>query len=202
MAPPAPKNADRTAAPTRRKPLSKRLRPELLYSFTFPTAGQSHVAGSPGSLVPADRPGLRDLRKRYPGELKAAKFKILRARLGSPTEQCWIILDGAGTPAGYCHLAYASTVNERINHPVVVGGSQAYFFDDYVFKDHRGKGLHALSLARRCEIAAERGIDTGLTTITRKNTASLRSYGKLGLNRAAVLLHVPALNRTVRLRRR
>ena len=202
MANAARKDADKPH-PTPRKPLRKRLRPEILYSFTFPTAGQSHVAGSSGSLVPADRPGLRDLRTRYPGELKAAKFKILRARLGSPDEACWIILDGAGTPAGYCHLAYASTVNERINHPVVVeAGSEAYFFDDYVFKAHRGKGLHTLSLARRCEIASERGIDTGLTTITRKNTASLRSYGKLGLHRAAVLLHVPALKQTVRLRRR
>ena len=203
MASPAPKNADRAAAPTRRTPLRKRLRPEVLYSFSFPTAGQARAAGAPGNLVPADKPGLRDLRKRYPGELRAAKFKILRARLSSPTEDCWVIVDGEGAPAGYCHLAYASTVNERINHSVVVEkGREAYFFDDYVFKAHRGKGLHALSLARRCEIASERGIGIGLTTITRKNTASLRSYGKLGLRRTAVLLHLPAVKRTVRLRRR
>jgi hypothetical protein len=151
--------------------------------------------------VPADKPGLRALRKQYPAELKAAKAKILRARLGSSTEQCWIILDAHGTPAGYCHLAYTSTVNTRINHPVTVEeGAQAYFFDDYVFKAHRGKGLHALSLLRRCEIASERGLETGLTTITSKNTASLRSYGRLGLRRSAVLVHVPLLNRTWRVR--
>jgi GNAT superfamily N-acetyltransferase len=183
-----------------RKPLRKRLRPEVLYDFAFSTAGQSPVSGTvAGHLVPADRENLRDLRKRYKGELKATKHRILRERLASPTEECWIIVDGDGSPAGYCHLAYASTVNERIHRTVnVERGRQAYFFDDYVFKAHRGKGLHALSLARRCETAAQRGITEGITTITRKNTASLRSYGKLGLRRTAVLVHVPILGRTFR----
>lgn len=181
----------------------KRNRPEVLYTFSFPTQAEHPRASGDGyRLVEADEEMLGQLRARYPRQLSDHKHRLLVDRLSSPNERCWVIVDDAGELCGYCHVALSDTVNTRINHPVKVGPRQAYFFDDYVFTQHRGRGLHAFSIARRLEIAAGMGITEGLTTITKTNTGSLVSYGKFDLRPGATLVYLPPLRRTLTLPRR
>jgi len=179
----------------------KKSRPEVLYTYAFPTQQPSGEAGSGGGrdLVRADKEQLQALGRQYRRELSRHKQRLLVQRLREPGQSCWIILDDDGTPAGYCHLATQSTLNARINHMVTVAPHQAYFYDDFVFKQHRGHGLHTFATARRCEIAAAKGITEGLTTITKSNTPSIASYAKFGAQRRQTLVYLPLLGRTLRL---
>lgn len=183
--------------------LKKQVRPETLYSYSFPTSSDDPVlARSDCTLIEADEDKLAELKATYPRELSQRKYQILLERLNVPSEKCWLISDGHGNLCGYCHLAFKSTLNARINHLVEVGRAQAYFFDDYVFKKHRGKGLHAASIAQRMEIAAGMGITEGLTTISKANYPSITSYGKFGLRSELILVYIPLFKRTLRLSKR
>jgi len=183
--------------------LKKQVRPETLYSYSFPTSSRDPVpTRSDCTLVHAGEDNLTELKAAYPRELSQRKFQILLERLKVPSEKCWLISDAQGNLCGYCHLAFESTLNARINHLVHVGREQAYFFDDYVFKKHRGKGLHAASVAMRMEIAAGMGITEGLTTISKANYPSIASYGKFGLRSELILVYIPKFKRTFRLSKR
>lgn len=181
----------------------KRSRPEVLYTFSFSTTPPDTSFESSGyTLVPADRERLRELRRAFPRELSKHKLQLLVRRLREPGQRCWLIIDGDGAACGYCHIATTSTLNARINHMVKIAPHQAYFYDDFVFNAHRGKGLHAFSIARRRDIAAAEGITEALTTIAKKNSPSLASYGKFALRPRFTLIYLPALGRTLRLPRR
>lgn len=179
--------------------LKKRLRPEVLYSFRFPLQVEWRYDVPGYRLVDAEAEHIKVLRSTYPRELGKQKAQLLRRRLTSESESCWVILDDEGRPCGYCHVALADTVNARINHRVRVGNAEAYFFDDYVVKKHRGKGLHTFSIAARGALLQSKGIRHGLTTISRKNTPSIASYRKFGTRRTETLVHLPALRRTLRI---
>lgn len=203
--PPAEQNKPSLRA--RLTKLRKRSRPEVLYTYAFPTHHPDAAISQPApdndaprrDLVPADKEQLQALGRQYRRELSRHKQGLLVQRLREPGQHCWVILADDGTPAGYCHLATQSTLNARINHMVRVAPHQAYFYDDYVFKKHRGKGLHTFATARRSEIAAAKGITEGLTTITSSNAPSIASYAKFGAVRRQTLVFLPLLGRTIRL---
>lgn len=179
--------------------LAKKQRVEVLYTYSFPLVGSTVNGAGAGALVKADAQALAGLKTTHKRELTKRKYRILIDRLEDAGELGWVILDPDGRPAGYCHAAVVSVANARINHTVQVGPGQAYFFDDYVFKQHRGAGLHTFSITRRAELLSDRGFTEGLTTISRTNQRSIRSYAKLGARRTSTLLFVPLLKRTVRL---
>jgi hypothetical protein len=182
------------------KDLRRRSRPEILYTYSFQVDPSKAGASPPGyRLVEADEARLSELKATYPKELSDRKLGILRARIGSQDERCWLITDADGTLCGYCHLTLASTLNARINHFVEVGASQAYFFDDFVFKRHRGRGLHGFSIARRLEILQGLGRTEVLITIRKDNKASLASFWKFGPRRRHRLVYLPPLRRTIQL---
>jgi len=181
----------------------KKNRPEILYTYSFSTHAGHPAADTSGyALVDASEELLTRLRKTYPRQLSEHKHHLLVERLKSRSERCWVIADAQGDLCGYCHVALEDTLNARINHKVEVGPSQAYFFDDSVFHQHSGKGLHAFSIARRLEIVASMGVTEGLTTIAKKNAPSIASYGKFDLRPEKTLVHLPLLGRTLSLPRR
>jgi RimJ/RimL family protein N-acetyltransferase len=186
-------------APSRRRltRLRKKMRPEVLYNYSFPVPSEKQWPGSESVLAEADAAGLKQLRSTYPRQLSAEKYQLLVDRLSSPDERCWLILDDTGQPCGYCHMTLESTLNARINYPVRLAPHQLYFFDDYIVRQHRGKGLHTLAIARRMELAAEEGITKGVITISRKNLASISSFTKFGVRREGTLVYLPFLRRTL-----
>lgn len=177
----------------------KRHRPEVLYSYTLRAAEEDLPEWSAYHLEGATQELLDRFRKQYPKELNPRKYAILQGRIGSSTDPCWFIVDDSGEPCGYCHLSWSDTVNERIHHKVSVAAHQAYFFDDYVCKKHRGKRIHAASVAHRLRLARERGVTEGLTTISRTNVRSVSSFRWFGLTRTRRLVYVPDLKRTISL---
>jgi GNAT superfamily N-acetyltransferase len=189
-----PKNSLRR----RWKRLRKKHGPEVLYTYAFARQGDNPLADRPGyALVPVSEENLADFRQAYPKEQNERKHGIMTARIGHPVESAWLIQGPDGQWCGYCHVAWTDNLNARIGHLVEVGPGQAYFFDDYVVKSHRGKGLQAWSIAARLDLAAQRGVAEGLTTISKGNAPSVASYGKFGLVRTAVLLAFPSRKRTV-----
>ena len=182
--------------------LAKRLTPEVLYSFIFPLDYHAALRSRDYALVPADSESIDQLRRAHPRQLSETKAQLMKERAQSADGDCWLIVDGTGRPCGYCHAARAQTVNARINHVVRVGPSQAYFFDDYVIRKFRGRGLHTFSIAERARLLRAQGITEGITTITRSNAPSLRTYGKFGLRRFETLFYIRWLGRTLRLPRR
>ncbi len=177
----------------------KRHRPEILYRYTFTAAEQDLPEWSAYHLVEANQDLLDRFRQQYPKELNARKYGILQSRIGSATEPCWFIVDDTGDLCGYCHLSWSDTVNARIHHKVAVAPHQAYFFDSYVCKKHRGKRIHAASVAHRLRLARERGVTEGLTTISKSNLRSVSSFRWFGLTRTHRLVYVPDLRRTISL---
>lgn len=128
--------------------------------------------------------------------LSERKRGILEGRIGHDTQTCWVILH-AGEPAGYCHLSWTSTVNERISWPVRLRPTEVYLYDSHVFRPFRRRGLHQFSIARRLQLAAERGRPTGVTIISAGNTPSRASFRSFALRRTRTLLYLPPLRRTV-----
>jgi GNAT superfamily N-acetyltransferase len=182
--------------------LVKRLRPEVLHSFAFPLDGHGASGRGGYTLVPADAASIDRFRAAHPRQVSETKAQLMKDRARSDDQDCWLIVDNAGRTCGYCHVARTQTVNTRINHVVRVGPSQAYFFDDYVVRKYRGRGLHTFSIAERARLLRAQGLTEGITTITRTNAPSLRTYGKFGLRRFETLLYVLWLGRTLRLPRR
>jgi GNAT superfamily N-acetyltransferase len=176
----------------------KKWRPEVLYSYSFPVASAASAVRRGPSLVEANESNLAELKATYPNEFTQRKYDILSARLQSPHEVCWLIKTAKGRWAGYCHAAFDDTINARINHLVRVGPEQVYFFDDYVFKRRRGRGLHAFSIGARINLLREQGITEVLITISKNNHPSIASFRKFGLRREARLVFIPALKRTLR----
>lgn len=175
----------------------KRHRPETLYSYSFTAAETDppHWAGY--HLEQADQDLLDRFRTAYPKELNDRKYGILQRRIGSETDPCWFIVDDTGDLCGYCHLSWSDTINERIHHHVAVAPHQAYFFDTYVCKRHRGKRIHAASIAHRLRLARERGVTEGLTTISKTNRRSVASFRPFSLVRTHRLVYLPTVRRTI-----
>lgn len=183
--------------------LRKKHGPEVLYSYAFPTQGYDPgLDREDHTLVEVTEDNLAALRKGYPKELNARKHQILRGRIDHPSETCWLIQDADRQLCGYCHVAWQDNLNARINHLVKVGPTQAYFFDDYVVKRHRGKKLHAFSIARRLQIASARGVTEGITTISKNNHPSNANYAKFGMRTTRTLVFLPRWKKTLQLRKR
>lgn len=172
--------------------------PEVLYTYSFSRPAGNPLADRPGyALVPVTAESLAEFRQAYPKEQNERKHRIMSARIDHPVESSWLIQGPDGEWCGYCHVAWTDNLNARIGHLVRVAPHQAYLFDDYVVKKHRGKGLQAFSIAARLDIAAERGVTEGLTTVSKGNDPSVASYAKFDLVRTAVLLAFPGRKRTV-----
>lgn len=171
---------------------------ETLNTYALDTeAGLSHPNPGGYTLHEASDDNLAEMKATHPDEFRDRKYGILRDRVGSGDETCYLVADGAGTWCGYCHMATTDNVNERINHLVPVGPTDVYMFDSHVFTDHRRRGLHTFAIARRLQLAHERGRTRALTTITSTNTASVASFEQFGLRRLRWLVHVPDLNLTL-----
>lgn len=178
--------------------LRKRHGPEVLYTYSFGRSAVDPRADWPGySLVAVSAESLAEFRSSYPDEQSERKHGIMTARINHPVESAWLIRGPGGIWCGYCHIAWRDVANERIGHQVKVTPTQAYFFDDYVVRAHRGQRLQAFSIAARLELAARRGVVEGLTTISKGNAPSLASYSKFGLVRTGMLLAFPRWKRTV-----
>jgi GNAT superfamily N-acetyltransferase len=186
-------------ARTRARRSWKRHGPELLYTYTFRAPEQDEPEWSAYHLEAATQDLLDRFRASYPKDLNRRKYGILQSRIDSPTDPCWFIVGDDGELCGYCHLSWSDTVNERIHHRVAVAPHQAYFFDSYVVKKHRGKRIHAASIAHRLHLAREHGVTEGLTTISRGNGRSVASFRWFGLTRVERLVYLPDLKRTVSL---
>ncbi len=151
-----------------------------------------------GAHLTEATPELLDtFRSTYPRQLSDRKYGILANRIGSATETCWFIVSPSGRLCGYCHVSAGDTVNTRINHRVRIAKHQAYFFDEYVCRQHRRNGYHRFSIGERLRLLRPSGVLEGVTTISNRNTASLGSYRGFNLTPIARLVYVPALKRTL-----
>ena len=172
----------------------------MLTTYVMPvTVEGAGAARDDVSLLEADAELLAALRERFPRDVDERKHGILIARLASPVERCWVIVDSDGVPCGYCHAAVASVLNARINAMVRLEPGQAYLFDSFVVRERRGRGLHGFSVARRMELLAEEGIDEVVTIISRGNTRSLAAFLPYGPRAVERLLYLPPVNTTLRM---
>lgn len=142
-----------------------------------PAAG---AAGARAELVEVNQPDLEQMRATCP-DLTDRKYDQLRERIGAPDITAYLIRDADGTWAGYCHLAYRRFEDRYLHHVVRLRRHEVLFVDDQVFPSHRRRGLHVLSIRRRCELARERGMRTGLAVINDRNAASLASFRHVGI---------------------
>lgn len=186
----------------RARRLWKRKRPEFLTLYTFRQPDEDVPRLTGASLQEASQELLDLFRGAYPRQLNDRKYAILAARIGSSRDTCWFITDPSGKPCGYCHVSWFDTVNARIHHRVPIAANQAYFFDTYVAREHRGKGYHTFSIGQRLSLLAERGIDEGVTTISNGNTASVAAYRRFDATPRLRLIYFPPLRRTVARRAR
>ena len=179
--------------------LGDRLRPEYLHTYAVALSGVPRTAEERGyRLVEATAENLDETKAQYM-EFSRRKHAILKDRLASGDEKCWLIVDADGEVTGYCHMAFTTQVNDRINHTVEVGPTQVYLYDDHVFKGHRRRGYHSFSIARRLELARDMGRTEALTTISDGNVASIASYTRLGFRPRRRLVAFPGLHRTLSL---
>jgi GNAT superfamily N-acetyltransferase len=178
--------------------MRKKHGPEILYTYVLSRPGANPLADRPGfALVPVTASNLEEFRRAYPKEQSERKHRIMSARIGHPVESSWLIQGPDGEWCGYCHVAWSDNLNARIGHLVELAADEAYFFDDYVVKKHRGKGLQAFSIAARFDIAAARGVTRARTTITKGNHPSVASYAKFDLVRTGMLIAFPSRRRTI-----
>lgn len=204
----AQQGTKKQTASSKARRLWKRQGPEFLtlYSFRSPTDGSTEPDDLPETnrarLEPATTELLDSFRSTYPRQMSERKYAILADRINSSTEQCWFIVTPSGVLSGYCHATRSDNLNARINHRVRVAGHQAYFFDDYVCRQHRRQGYHRFAITERLRLLAAEGVQEGLTTISNGNTASLASYRDFALAPVARLVYIPLLKRTFQRRAR
>lgn len=142
-----------------------------------PAPGRGEGAGP--QLVEVNEADLAQVRASCP-DLTERKHDQLRERIGARDITAYLIRDADGSWAGYCHLAYGRFEDRYLHHVVRLRSDQVLFVDDQVFPTHRRRGLHVYSILRRCELARERGMRTGLAVINDRNTASRASFRHVG----------------------
>lgn len=170
---------------------------ETLHTYEIDVAAELRPAPRPPRGIELATAGsLAALLDERGGHFARRKHDLMIARIDEPDEYPLLIVDDDGTVAGYCHLATADNLNERIGHRVRVGDDAVYLYDSRVFDDRRRRGLHAMSIAERLRIAHDLGRDRALTTISDPNVASRRSYAAFGARPVHLLVHVPRLGRT------
>ena len=174
----------------------KRWLPEVLYTYSFPTAGVEPPSGGSILLQPATSQSLEEFRRRYPRQLSKQKLQLMQSRL-SDQLLCWLMVTTEGTPVGYCHASLSDTLNERINHRVKVPRGSAYLFDDFVVPQYRGRGAHTQSIAWRLGLLRSRGVTSALTTITAGNVPSVLAYTKFGARRRSILFALRSRSATI-----
>lgn len=194
------RHIDRATLSKRWRRWRKKHGPEVLHRYRLTQPRQTPDAGSgerwPGAELKELDAQLLEQLARWGKELNARKKAILASRIDHPTQTCWVIL-ADGEAAGYCHVSWESTVNERIHHPVRLRSDEVYLYDSYVFRKFRRRGLHHFSILRRLELAAERGKQRAVTIISRTNTPSRRSFAGYHARRTGTLLYLPPLRRTL-----
>lgn len=166
-----------------------------MYAFRLPGGQEKTRHGA--VLLEGTQELLDSFRSTHPRQLTDRKYAILAARIDSEQDSCWFISAANGKLVGYCHVSWSDTVNGRINHKVKVEPNQAYFFDSYVVRQDRHKGFHTFAIRERLRLMAERGVEEGITTISDKNAASLRSYRRFDPQPVLRLVYLPPLGRTI-----
>lgn len=171
---------------------------EVLYLYSLPTVAGVGFHNPQGyALVDATMDNLAAMHEAQPRQFPERKLKILQGRVGSDVEHCYLIVTGEGDLAGYCHMTTADNVNELIGHRVEVGPADVYLYDARVFQDYRRQGLHAFSIARRLQMAADMGRSRALTVISTVSVASINSYGHFSARLDRRLVYMPRLHRTL-----
>lgn len=149
------------------------------------------------ALLEASRDLLTDMYNRHRDELSAAKYALLGQRIGSEKEQCLLIRGEAGELMGYCHTAYQDHYNSWSNLQVKLKPNEVYFFDDYIFKPYRGRGLHKFSISQRKKLALAKGYRFAITLIDKSNIPSRRAYAHQGFVPCRTVWHLPLLKRNI-----
>lgn len=172
-------------------------RPEILHRYSAAVDGARPAVRADLSLVRADAAMLDGLRAAQPKDLSARKHAIVRDRVETTDERCYLVTDSDDAVVGYCHMAVRDHVNARINHLVRLAPGEVYLFDDQTFKHRRREGVHAFSIAARLDAAAQEGATRAVTIVSKGNDASIASYARFGFRRDRVLVHLPRLRRTL-----
>ncbi|WP_134773631.1 hypothetical protein [Ornithinimicrobium flavum] len=159
------------------------------------------TAGAGPALVPVNQADLDEMRATCP-DLTDRKYDQLRERIGAADITAYLIRDADGSWAGYCHLAYRRFVDHYLSHVVRLRRHEVLFVDDQVFPSHRRRGLHVYSIRRRCELARERGMRTGVVVINDRNAASIASYRHVGIRPARRLVLVRPFRVMIQIPRR
>jgi len=189
----------------------RRNRPEVLHTLAFPVAQPpastdapdgAHREAPPLRLELASPEALRALRKAHPKDLSKRKLRILLDRLERSDEDCWLLIDEQEAVCGYCCVAWSDHVNERIGHHLPLRADEAYLFDDYVVRRHRGRRLHIAAIRERLPLLAAAGRTRAVTMISAGNARSRASYQRFGPVVEQVVVHLPPLRRTIALRDR
>lgn len=175
-----------------------RTRVKILYELDVAVARNET---GPFRLEPATPQLLERLHGAYPQEVDARKRDLLVARVEDPHEDCWVIVDDEEQLCGFACVAWTDHLIRRENHVVPVRPDEALLMDDYVVRAHRRRGAHGVSIARRLQIAAERGRTRGRVVIDERNTASQAVYGRLGARPVGRIITWPRHHRSIQLER-
>ena len=128
---------------------------------------------------------LNKMMKSYSDEIDENKYEILKERLSSNNESVFIVYKDEEI-MGYFNMAY-SDVTESITGAVIsVPQDSVYFFDDYTFKKHRGKGVHEYSIFRRLQRSSNLGRKYAYVGIYPHNIISQKSYMKFSFKRVKI----------------
>lgn len=189
----------------------RRHRPEVVYTLAFPVDQASRAPepsegacrdGPPLRLELASPEALRSLRKAHPKDLSKRKLTVLLNRLERPDEDCWLLIDAQESVCGYCWVAWSDHVNKRIGHDLPLQPDEAYLFDCYVLRRHRGRRLQVAAVRERLLMLAEAGRTRAVTMISARNAPSRASYQRFGVIVEQVVVYLPLLRRTIVLRDR
>lgn len=116
----------------------------------------------------------------YHKEINPYKYAIIYDRIVKNSSDKVYLVRYEGNIAGYFHIAFEDNYDTCTNVYIENISDNIHLFDDYTFKDYRGKGVHNFSIYSRLKLGLDKGFKTATVHILKDNIFSIKAYRKNG----------------------
>jgi len=128
-------------------------------------------------LIKMTEEDVEKMHKVFPEEFSLYKRNVLLNRFKQSNIISFIVKEEDNI-CGYFHIDTKEIYDSLINFRQTLPEKYVYLFDDYTFIKHRGKGVHAFSIAERLKFCKTMGFEFAKTHIMAGNLFSEKAYLK------------------------
>lgn len=132
-------------------------------------------------------------------EITDYKIEILKKRIDENGVKVFVLKEYSDV-IGYCSLSFIDYKENGINKTIKIDYNQAYFFDDYICKKYRGKGLHYYSIIKRCEYAFKNGKSEGISCIYSWNKSSIINFERANFKKINKFIYIKIIKKLIECR--